>query len=164
MHLTNLGAETQTPLQLVLFGQPEFNDLLNRDRLRPLKQRFTFVFTLSVLKANEVAGYIKHRLACAGINGNDLFSAGAQNEIHKASSGIPRLINILCHKAMLVAFGRSDARITQTHVDRAVEDTEDVAVVRQHAQPLGMRRSALLIAGLVVSGVTLLAAGFFNLV
>lgn len=162
--LTNLETESEKLLQIVLFGQPELNDLLNRDSLRQLKQRITFSYILPVLNEDEVSSYINHRLSRSGFPGVNLFSQRAIHEVYKNSAGIPRLINILCHKALLVAYGRGDTKVTQVHVARAVEDTEDARVERSygHAQPWGCRLSVLILACLVASGLTLLAVRFFN--
>lgn len=161
--LTNLETESEKLLQIVLFGQPELNDLLSRDSLRQLKQRITLSFVLPVLTRDEVTNYINHRLSKAGFPGVDLFSSKALEDIYKASAGIPRLINILSHKALLVAYGRGDTRVSHLHVARAIEDTEDVRVDRPHAhaQHTGFRWPAMLAACTCASGVTLLAAWWF---
>lgn len=164
--LTNLETESEKLLQIVLFGQPELNDLLNRDTLRQLKQRITFSYVLPVLSEDEVSSYINHRLSRSGFPGVNLFSGKAIHEIYVASAGIPRLINILCHKALLVAYGRGDTKITQVHVSRAVEDTEDVRLEQHypHARQKGYRLPVLILACLVASGLTLVAARYLNLV
>lgn len=158
--LTNLETESEKLLQIVLFGQPELNDLLSRDSLRQLKQRITFTYTLPVLTQEEVTSYINHRLAKAGFPGVNLFSPKSIEDIYRASAGIPRLINILCHKALLVAYGRGDTKIGPEHVARAVEDTEDVRVDRhyQQTQPSGFSGKMLLLACLGASALTLLVA------
>jgi len=163
--LTNLETESEKLLQIVLFGQPELNDLLNRDTLRQLKQRITFSYVLPVLNEDEVSSYINHRLSRSGFPGVNLFSVRALTEIYKASAGIPRLINILCHKALLVAYGRGDTKVTQVHVLRAVEDTEDVRIDQHypHASHKGYRLSAMVLACMVASGLTLVVVRLFNL-
>jgi MSHA biogenesis protein MshM len=163
--LTNLETESEKLLQIVLFGQPELNDLLNRDTLRQLKQRITFSYVLPVLNEDEVASYINHRLARSGFPGVNLFNARAIHEIFRASAGIPRLINILCHKSLLVAYGRGDTKITQVHVARAVEDTEDVRLEQHypHTRRGGVRLPVLILACLLASGLTALALRWFGL-
>jgi len=156
--LTNLETESEKLLQIVLFGQPELNDLLNRDTLRQLKQRITFSYVLPVLTEYEVNSYINHRLSRSGFPGVNLFHPRAMHEIFKSSAGIPRLINILCHKALLVAYGRGDTRITQVHVARAVDDTEDVRLEQHypHSRQRSYRLPVLVLACIVASGLTLL--------
>jgi MSHA biogenesis protein MshM len=161
--LTNLETESEKLLQVVLFGQPELNDLLNRDSLRQLKQRITFSYVLPVLNQEEVTSYINHRLARSGFAGVNLFNNKAIEDLFRASAGIPRVINILCHKALLVAYGRGDTKVTQLHVGRAIEDTEDVRI-DQHYQHMNNRPrtnwAAMAIACVAASGLTLLGVYF----
>ncbi|WP_404368083.1 ExeA family protein [Marinobacter sp.] len=122
--LTNLETENARLLQVVLFGQPELDVLLNKSSLRQLKQRITFQYRLSPLDRGAVAQYLRHRLARAGYNGGDLFAPGALRLIARASGGIPRLLNILAHKALLAAWGRGDRQIARWHVLQAIRDTD----------------------------------------
>jgi MSHA biogenesis protein MshM len=122
--LTNLETETQKLIQIVLFGQPELDRLLDRSTLRQLKQRITFAYTLKPLTASSLDLYINHRLAASGYNGVELFGRAALKTLYKASEGIPRLVNILSHKALMVAYGKGDRTITPVHIKRAIEDTE----------------------------------------
>ncbi|MCB1662889.1 MAG: AAA family ATPase [Pseudomonadales bacterium] len=127
--LTNLETETQKLLQVVLFGQPELDELLNRKSLRQLKQRITFSCYLKPLELETLDRYITHRMSGSGYNGEHLFKPAALKLLHRASGGVPRLINILCHKALMVAYGKGDHRIEKAYVQRAIQDTEGVASV-----------------------------------
>lgn len=122
--LTNLETENARLLQVVLFGQPELDTLLNRPSLRQLKQRITFHYRLSPLDKASVAQYLRHRLARAGYNGGELFAPPALRLITRASGGIPRLLNILAHKSLLAAWGRGDGQVGRWHVRQAIRDTE----------------------------------------
>lgn len=122
--LTNLETESIRLLQVVLFGQPELDTLLNQDSLRQLKQRITFQYRLAPLDRASVAQYLRHRLAQAGYNGDELFAPAALNVITRASGGIPRLLNILAHKSLLAAWGRGDRKVGRWHVLQAVRDTD----------------------------------------
>lgn len=122
--LTNLETESTRLLQVVLFGQPELDALLNRDSLRQLKQRITFHYRLAPLDRESVAQYLRHRLSLAGYNGADLFRPGALKVITRASGGIPRLVNVLAHKSLLAAWGNGDRQVERRHVLSAVNDTE----------------------------------------
>jgi len=124
--LTNLETESIRLLQIVLFGQPELDAMLQKDSLRQLRQRITFHHRLSPLDKRSVAQYLRHRIAQAGYNGGDLFSAPALRLISRSSGGIPRLVNILAHKAMLSAWGVGDRQVGRRHVARAIRDTESV--------------------------------------
>ena len=122
--LTNLETESTRLLQVVLFGQPELDELLHRKSLRQLRQRITFQYELAPLDKVLVAQYLRHRLAQAGYNGGDLFSSAATRLIARASGGIPRLVNIIAHKSLLAAWGRGERQINRAHVMSAIRDTE----------------------------------------
>ncbi|MFE8072919.1 AAA family ATPase [Marinobacteraceae bacterium S3BR75-40.1] len=122
--LTNLETESRKLLQVVLFGQPELDTLLNQDNLRQLKQRITFHCRLKPLDRNAVAHYLQHRMSLAGHDGAPVFHPRAVKHLARSSGGIPRLINILAHKSLLAAYGRGDHEVKPVHVKQAVKDTE----------------------------------------
>jgi len=121
--LTNLETEKRKLMQVILFGQPELDRKLASDSVRQLRQRITFQYTLKALTRNEVADYVAHRLTIAGYSGPAVFATGALRAMHLASRGIPRLVNILAHKALLVVYGEGGRRVERGHVRAAVEDT-----------------------------------------
>ena len=121
--LTNLETEKRKLMQVVLFGQPELDRKLASESVRQLRQRITFQYTLKALGRHEVADYVAHRLTIAGYSGPALFADGALKSIHAASRGVPRLVNILAHKALLLAYGEGVRRAERKHVRAAVEDT-----------------------------------------
>lgn len=122
--LTNLETESRKLLQVVLFGQPELDQVLARESLRQLKQRISFHCRLQPLDRRAVGQYLDFRLSQAGYNGATLFEPVAVRHIARASGGIPRIINVLAHKALLAAWGRGDRRIGRWHVRQATRDTE----------------------------------------
>lgn len=122
--LTNLETESRKLLQVVLFGQPELDEVLNRPSLRQLKQRISFQYRLKTLDRRGVADYVQHRLHQAGYNGSRLFSPGALRLLARAADGTPRLINILAHKALIAAYGKGATNVTRRHVRLAVKDTD----------------------------------------
>ena len=124
--LTNLETRKRKLLQVVLLGQPELDRLLERSSLRQLKQRITFSYRLRPLDREGMPDYILHRLRKAGYNGPPLFSRGALRLLYRASGGVPRLINILCHKTLMLAFGKGQRQITRRQALRAIRDTEGV--------------------------------------
>lgn len=128
--LTNLETESARLVQVVLFGQPELDALLSRDSLRQLLQRITFQQRIQPLDRDAVAHYVQHRLMLAGYNGPALFNRAALTLLAKASKGIPRLINILAHKSMMVTYGEGAREIQKKHVRRAIADTESVRMPR----------------------------------
>ena len=129
--LTNLETEKFKLLQVVVLGQPELDRRLSRPAMRQLQQRIGFSCTLAPMSVATAGAYIAHRLAVAGALGGVRFEEAAVRRIVSASGGAPRLINILCHKAMMAAYGRGERHITRHHADRAVRDTESVARPRR---------------------------------
>ncbi len=128
--LSNLETESAKLLQVVLFGQPELNALLSRPSLRQLQQRITFQQNIAPLDKQAVQQYVGHRISLAGYNGPALFDKRAVSLLHRSSGGIPRLINILCHKALMSAFGQGDRVVSHKHVKKAIKDTESVSMPR----------------------------------
>ncbi len=121
--LTNLETEKRKLLQIVMFGQPELDRKLQRKEIRQLNQRITFHYHLGALSLDDMNFYLSHRLAIAGFSGGRLFSLSAMQTLHKASGGIPRLINILAHKSLMVAYGQGKQQVQAAHVRAAAEDT-----------------------------------------
>ncbi|MFT5720882.1 MAG: MSHA biogenesis protein MshM [Motiliproteus sp.] len=132
--LTNLETETTKLFQVLLFGQPELDQLLGRTSLRQLRQRITFSYRLQSLDSEATGEYLHHRLTLAGYTGVTLFNRKAVNLLWEASAGTPRLINILAHKAMMVAYGKGEHQITPAHIRMAARDTEGV-LLRPTAVP-----------------------------
>lgn len=124
---TNLETESRKLLQVVLFGQPELDDRLKRQAFRQLRQRITFSYSLRPLTWDETDAYIRYRLAVAGYAGQALFSPKLTRKIAEASRGIPRLINILAHKALMLSFGEGATQVHMSHIKGAIQDTEDAS-------------------------------------
>ncbi|MBX9630982.1 MAG: AAA family ATPase [Burkholderiales bacterium] len=121
--LSNLETEKRKLLQVVLFGQPELDARLDDPAVRQLKQRITFHYRLGGLSRAELRHYIAHRLRVAGYVGADIFSAPALWALHRASRGVPRLVNIIAHKCLMLVFGQGGHRVRRAHVRAAVRDT-----------------------------------------
>lgn len=124
--LTNLETEKFKLLQVVIVGQPELDRRLSQPQMRQLKQRISFTCTLSSMSVAVVADYIAHRLRVADCQSGLQFDDAAIQQICMASRGTPRIINVLCHKALMVAYGRGEQRVSGLHVERAINDTESV--------------------------------------
>ena len=108
--LTNLETNEKKLLQLILLGQPELSEKLAQKNLRQLAQRVTARFHLKPLSESETIAYIQHRLYVAGYRG-ELFSKSAFKCIHSQSGGVPRLVNVICDRAMLGAYAESQSLI-----------------------------------------------------
>ena len=109
--LTNLETPTQKLLQIILIGQPELRELLDRTELRQLAQRITGRYHLEPLSREETRGYVRHRLRVAGA-AEDIFTPAALDEIHRLASGIPRVINVTCDRALLGAYTQETRKVT----------------------------------------------------
>lgn len=123
--LTNMETEKSKLLQVVLIGQPELDDLLDRPDLRQLKQRIVFAEYLQGIPREGLGDYVHYRLRAAGFRGAPLFTRSALSLLFRASGGIPRLINVMAHKAMLAAYGQASERVTRSHMERAIIDTQE---------------------------------------
>lgn len=124
--LTNLETEKRKLLQVVLFGQPELNERLRHHSIRQLRQRISFQYDLQGLRKNELERYLRHRLAVAGFAGETLFSASAVGKLHRITGGTPRLVNIVAHKALMLAFSAGRQQVSARHIRDAAADTPEV--------------------------------------
>ena len=124
--ISNLETETSKLIHIVLFGQPELDNILAMHELRQLKQRITFSCQLTPLDKDGVNSYIQHRLNTAGYHGEQLFHNRAVALLARASRGVPRIVNMLCHKSLMCAYGKGVKQIDREHVIAAIDDTEDV--------------------------------------
>jgi len=140
--MTNLETESRKLLQVVLFGQPELNRTLAKQEFRQLRQRITFSQPLRALTEQESEAYIAHRLAIAGYKGIHLFDDGALQLLHYASGGIPRLLNIIAHKALMVAYGKGVRQVVKADVRAAIMDTDGLSVPRWWHPVRLLRKSA----------------------
>jgi MSHA biogenesis protein MshM len=134
--LSNLETERNKLLQIVLFGQSELDDLLQRPDLRQVNQRIGFSFTTGPLTVAEAVHYISHRIQTSRIEGIEfpVFSERAMESLAESACFVPRVINILADKALLVAYGDGTIQVTERHVDAAIEDSP------QLVRPARLRR------------------------
>jgi len=137
--LTNLETATQKLLQIVLIGQPELRDLLAQNEMRQLAQRVTARYHLEPISRGETDAYIKHRLQICGMS-RSLFSKRAVARIHQLSGGIPRLINVLCDRAMLGAYVEGKTGVDHKVVGKAAREV----LASEPGSAGGWNRSTLL--------------------
>jgi general secretion pathway protein A len=147
--LTNLETPTQKLLQIILIGQPELRELLDRTELRQLAQRITGRYHLEPLSREETHGYVRHRLRVAGA-AEEIFTPSALTEVHRLSAGIPRVINVTCDRALLGAYTRETRRVTAALVRRAAGE-----VYGRHYLPswLGWLAGSAALAGVAAAAV-----------
>jgi len=119
--LTNLETAKQKLLQIILIGQPELRELLARNDLRQLAQRITGRYHLQPLTLEESAQYIEHRLRVAGALG-EVFDRSAKREVFRLSQGVPRLINVICDRALLGAYASESRLVNRSLVRRAAQE------------------------------------------
>ncbi len=122
--ISNLEMESRSLIQIVLFGQPELNEILAKDRFRQLKQRISYSAELKAMDDYSLQHYIQQRMIFAGYRGMPIFDDKALKLMAKVTSGIPRLINIIAQKAMFSAFGGGSKQVSVSHVRAAAADTE----------------------------------------
>jgi len=123
---TNIETEQQKLLQIVLFGQPELDKKLKQKNLRQLKQRISFSYYIKPLTSFQVLLYIKHRLSVVSIGNAININESCAWFVYYFSKGTPRLVNILCHKALMLAYPKNKKKITLLNVFKAAFDTEGV--------------------------------------
>ena len=134
---TNLETETRKLVQVVLFGQPELDSRLANQKVRQLRQRISFSYTLRPMTKAEVVHYIRHRLEIAGAaHAKLIFSNKVCLLIAKASRGIPRLVNLLSHKVLMQGYGEGLQKAKKSHVYLAASDTEDCSLPRKRYWPI----------------------------
>ena len=154
--LSNLETSRHKLLQIVLFGQPELDEALNKPSMRQLKDRITHGFRTRPLAADEVAKYVSFRMRAAGYKGPDVCSAAANALIARASSGLTRRINVLCDKSLLAAFAADTHAITPREVRAAIADSDFAPVAGS-----GYRSSRLLAAVALLAAGAIAGAGIF---
>lgn len=120
--LSNLETETEKLIQIILIGQPELNNTLMLPALRQLNERITVRFDLKPLSSPEVREYIQHRLKVAQGPGSLKFTNGAYNLIYSFTEGIPRRINALCDRSLLIAYTKNVCKINRKMVNLAAHD------------------------------------------
>jgi general secretion pathway protein A len=154
--LSNLETEKEKLLQIVLVGQSNLKDLLRRPELRQLDQRVSIRYDLKPLSKEETSSYVQHRLSVAGGGAAVTFSPKALSLVHRYTSGIPRLINLLCDRSLLSGFSAHTNRIAPAFVDSAAASLELERPARNFRGWLRQRFAAFA-AGVTATG--LLSAG-----
>ncbi|MCL1049404.1 AAA family ATPase [Shewanella abyssi] len=142
--LTNLETDTKKLLQVILIGQPELQQLLRRQELRQLAQRITARYHLLPLTREEVVLYVQHRLQVAGRH-EPLFDKSAIKALHKYSDGIPRLINLLCERALMASYAQSKVPIDSKMINMASREVFGEEAEKKNIWlPMGLAASILL--------------------
>ncbi|MBI3222455.1 MAG: AAA family ATPase [Nitrosomonadales bacterium] len=141
--LTNLETEKRKLLQVVLFGQSELDERLRHHSVRQLRQRISFQYQLQGLRRDELERYLHHRLEVAGFSGEALFNSAAVGKLHRITGGTPRLVNIIAHKALMLAFSEGGKQVSSRHIRDAGTDTPEV---RRDWLPLALTLTGVAVA------------------
>ncbi|MBW6486631.1 MAG: AAA family ATPase [Syntrophobacterales bacterium] len=157
--LSNLETASEKLLQIVLLGQPELQEMLSLPSLRQLNERITVRYDLKPLGRKDVRGYLEHRLAAASGNPDELFSPASYGYIYRASEGIPRRINAICDRALLVAYSRDKRTVDRRSVRAAIRDLGAGYLARTSGQQTRLR---LEIAAALLLWTMLIIIGYFQ--
>lgn len=151
--LSNLETNTSKLIQIILVGQPELRDILDTHELRQLRQRITLSCHISPLNFKETQGYIRHRMQIAARNLGTQFTRGACRRIFNYSGGIPRLINIACDRALLIAYGLNRHKIDGWVARTTIRELTAAGNRARKKRMFGMTpATALVLAGLLAVG------------
>jgi general secretion pathway protein A len=120
--LSNLETPHSKLIQIMLVGQPELEEQLQRPELRQLRQRISLRFRLRPFDADETENYVQERLRLAGYTGKGVFKRGALRRLHTVTAGIPRLINVVCDGALLLCYSRGQTSVDASEVDEVARD------------------------------------------
>lgn len=122
--ISNLETERDKLIQIVMAGQPELNDILRRHDLRQLNQRITVRCRLTSMKLDDTSDYINHRLKISGSRNSEIFPNAAVRRIYRFSKGIPRLINVLCEQALVMAWTHETRSVTPSIVAQVIAELQ----------------------------------------
>ncbi|ASM49188.1 general secretion pathway protein A [Pseudoalteromonas espejiana DSM 9414] len=155
--LTNIETDHKKLLQIVLVGQPELQALLKRTELRQLAQRITARYHLLPLTQGQTVAYIKHRLHIAGCD-KGVFSLDAMQTVHQLTGGIPRLMNLVCERALVGAFSKQQLIVDSDIIKKSAQESlpmDFVAKQSDESKPTGYTFYGLAFAALFAAGVGL---------
>ncbi|WP_341502580.1 AAA family ATPase [Gallaecimonas sp. GXIMD4217] len=158
--LTNLETNTSKLLQIILLGQPELLDKLEKPELRQLAQRITARFHLGPLSEPELQAYVKHRLSIAGLEG-ELFSPAIVKRLHRLTGGIPRLVNVLCDRALLGTYVHRHTKVKRSTLEKAAREVFGIRAKPVRPQP-GTGLPRWLLGGASLAAASFAAALYFN--
>jgi len=133
--LSNLETEKSKLLQIVLIGQPDLRDKLDRPELEQLRQRITVSYQLEALDADETAHYVNHRLARASVGAPMEFDRPVTDRIHERSGGVPRLINVIADATLVFGYGEERSEIDAPLLDEVIADLDATGVLGPRSNP-----------------------------
>jgi general secretion pathway protein A len=152
--LTNLETNQQKLLQIILLGQPELRDKLASQELRQLSQRIIARYHLGALSKSDVNSYVRHRLSVSGTK-EQLFSDSAINKLYQLTDGVPRLINVICDRALLGAFAQERSDVSKSILKKAAGEVLGELKIHRHSSFSKAAIWVSLLLVLVIFGVVL---------
>jgi len=150
--LTNLETNQQNLLQIIMLGQPELRDKLSRPELRQLSQRITARYHLGPLSRQEVSEYVNHRLSVAGVH-NRLFPDSIISRLYHLSNGIPRLINLICDRALLGTYVQGKDRVDKKTLLKAAREV----LGKSTHQIINLKTLQWVLPGILLAGLIVIA-------
>ena len=153
--LSNLETQQNKLLQIVLFGQPELDEMISTPEIRQLKERITYSFQLKPFKNNDIRDYINTRLRACGYRTGELFSPSAIIEIERYSQGLLRRINILADKSLLAAYAATCQLVTKSHVTQAARDSEFAVGITKASRRRNYLLGTLAVAAAVIVSIVI---------
>lgn len=139
--LSNLETQQSKLLQIVLFGQPELDELIANPEIRQLKERITYSFQLNPFVSEHIRDYVNTRLRASGYRSGEVFDKGAIRKIERYSRGLLRRVNILADKALLAAYAANTNLVTAKHVKQAARDSEFITSRQNFCGPVWQRQA-----------------------
>ncbi|MGD9158753.1 MAG: AAA family ATPase [Desulfobacteraceae bacterium] len=158
--LSNLETEREKLIQIVLIGQPELNDIIGAPSLRQLNDRIIVRYFLKPLGYKDIKGYVEHRLVVAESHGNINFTEGAYKKLYSKSNGIPRRINSICDRALLIAYTNETYTVTAKIIEKAAQDLYGFDSTKKSSNSLYGLRHAFIFLLLIFTFAAVAIAGF----
>jgi general secretion pathway protein A len=150
--LTNLETSQRKLLQIIMLGQPELRKTLSKPQLRQLSQRITARYHLGPLGKHEIGPYVKHRLAVAGLVHSNLFPPPVINMLYSLTGGIPRIINVICDRALLGAYTEGKTRIDKNILAKAAQEISVKGKSRWQRKGINLWLTVAILIGLILAG------------
>jgi general secretion pathway protein A len=160
--ISNLETDREKLIQIILSGQPEFAQALNRNEMRQLSQRIIVRYHLQPMDFEDTVRYISHRMEVAGGRNGLIFSRGALKRIYRYSQGLPRLVNAACDRALITAYSRDAMRISSRIAAAGIEDIKRNMTVSSLKKSLILIPTFIMVAALITASVYFIRPNFIN--
>jgi len=160
--ISNLETDREKLIQIILSGQPELAQILERNEMRQLSQRIVVRYHLQPMDFQDTVDYVSHRLQVAGGRNGLIFSRGALKQIYRYSQGLPRLINAACDRALMSAYSRDAARVSSRIAAAGIKDMRNNATAFRLKKRLVLIPAFAVLAALIGASVFFIRSDFIN--